>query len=189
MSAVGQRDGLLQQVRLCLRRTAQAPQRGARRGDAGAGGSAGASIMIFCNTKASCSFVHEQLKGEGIPHASIHGDLSKDERFIQMNMFAAGHVPVLVATDLASRGMDVKSVGAVINFDMPLNVIDYLHRLGRTGRAGAAGLAISLVRKRDGALVRGIQTSLHSGRVPPSVPLCLHPPPGVLRIQNPELSG
>jgi superfamily II DNA/RNA helicase len=65
-----------------------------------------------------------------------------------MNLFAAGHVPILVATDIASRGMDVATVRTIINFDMPLNVIDYLHRIGRTGRAGAGGLAISLVQKR-----------------------------------------
>jgi superfamily II DNA/RNA helicase len=145
VSAVGQREGLLQQgthfqsvistvtshskysraltfknlcpVRQCLRLTAKAQQRSSGAGGCvgvgvgasvrggGAGDGAGSSIMIFCNTKSSCSFVHEQLKAEGIAHASIHGDLSKDDRFVQMNMFASGHVPILVLTNKGGKGL------------------------------------------------------------------------------------
>ena len=106
VSEMGQRDALIVNVRECLKWIAKTLQRSGK----GEQEKVGGSIMIFCNTKASCSFVHEQLKAEGIRHASIHGDLSKDERFVQMNMFAEGQVPVLVATDLASRGMHLQTV-------------------------------------------------------------------------------
>lgn len=129
--------------------------------------------VVFCNTKRVTDEVTEELIARGIMAEALHGDLSQAQRTKVMNKFRKGHCSVLVATDVAARGIDVDNVEAVFNFDLPLDEENYVHRIGRTGRAGKSGAAISFVtgrkdmfRIRD--LERFIKTSIE--RVsPPSV--------------------
>ena len=85
----------------------------------------------------------------------LHGDKSQDERLKALEAFKKGEVDLLVCTDVAARGLDIKDVPAVFNFDIPFNAEDYVHRIGRTGRAGASGLAVSFVSKSDARLIGG----------------------------------
>jgi ATP-dependent RNA helicase RhlE len=88
------------------------------------------------------------LERDGLKTTALHGDKSQDERLKALEAFKAGEVDLLVATDVAARGLDIKDVPAVFNFDVPFNAEDYVHRIGRTGRAGASGLAVTLVSKQ-----------------------------------------
>jgi ATP-dependent RNA helicase RhlE len=89
--------------------------------------------------------------------AALHGDKSQDERLKALEAFKQGEVDLLVCTDVAARGLDIKDVPAVFNFDVPFNAEDYVHRIGRTGRAGASGLAVTLVSPSDTRLVGDIE--------------------------------
>jgi superfamily II DNA/RNA helicase len=97
------------------------------------------------------------LEREGLKTAALHGDKSQDERLKALEAFKKGEVDLLVCTDVAARGLDIKDVPAVFNFDVPYNAEDYVHRIGRTGRAGASGLAVTLVSPSDTRLVGDIE--------------------------------
>jgi superfamily II DNA/RNA helicase len=97
------------------------------------------------------------LEREGLVTAALHGDKSQDERLKALEAFKKGEVDLLVCTDVAARGLDIKDVPAVFNFDVPFNAEDYVHRIGRTGRAGASGLAVTLVSPSDMRLVADIE--------------------------------
>ena len=86
---------------------------------------------------------------DGLKTSALHGDKSQDERLKALDAFKRGEVDVLVATDVAARGLDIADLPAVFNFDVPFNAEDYVHRIGRTGRAGASGLAVTLVARDD----------------------------------------
>ncbi len=101
-------------------------------------------VIVFSNTKIGTSRLARQLSQDGIRAESIHGDKSQAERMRALEAFKAGELEVLVATDVAARGLDVAGVPCVINYDLPYNPEDYVHRIGRTGRAGASGEAIAL---------------------------------------------
>jgi superfamily II DNA/RNA helicase len=88
---------------------------------------------------------------------ALHGDKSQDERLKALDAFKKGEVDLLVCTDVAARGLDIKDVPAVFNFDIPYNAEDYIHRIGRTGRAGAEGLAVSFASSSDTRLVTDIE--------------------------------
>ena len=129
--------------------------------------------VIFCNTKRVTDEVTEELTAKGIPAEALHGDLSQAQRTKVMNKFRKGHCSVLVATDVAARGIDVENVEAVFNYDLPLDEENYVHRIGRTGRAGRSGTAISFVSgRRDSGrlrdLERFIKTTIEKA-APPSV--------------------
>ncbi|MEX2514485.1 MAG: DEAD/DEAH box helicase [Cyclobacteriaceae bacterium] len=129
--------------------------------------------IVFCNTKRTTDDVTEELIARGITAEALHGDLSQAQRTKVMNKFRKGHCSVLVATDVAARGIDVDDVEAVFNFDLPLDEENYVHRIGRTGRAGKTGTAISFVSgRRDSGrikdLERFIKTSIDRA-APPSV--------------------
>ena len=129
--------------------------------------------VIFCNTKRVTDEVTEELTAKGIPAEALHGDLSQAQRTKVMNKFRKGHCSVLVATDVAARGIDVENVQAVFNYDLPLDDENYVHRIGRTGRAGKSGTAISFVSgRRDSGkikdLERFIKTTIDRA-APPSV--------------------
>jgi len=102
------------------------------------------SAVIFCNTKAGCDALGEALHYEGYEAAVLHGDLRQGERNEVLTRFAIGGIRLLIATDVAARGLDIKSLGAVINFDLPEKPETYLHRVGRTARAGSGGVALTL---------------------------------------------
>merc|ERR1719152_474035 len=99
--------------------------------------------LIFVRTKRSCSHLYKTLSEAGAPIGSLHGDLAQAERDSSLHAFKNGRAKVLVATDVAQRGLDIKNVQCVINYDPPANLEDYVHRIGRTGRAGEKGDAFT----------------------------------------------
>lgn len=116
--------------------------------------------LIFTNTKSLASELRGFLAYSKQRVGALHGDMEQDERNRTMDRFRRNHINVLVATDIAARGLDVKDVDLVINVDMARNVDDYTHRIGRTGRAGAQGIAINLVNANEWNLMAKIETSL-----------------------------
>lgn len=106
-------------------------------------------VMIFCNTKFMTDRLTSQLKKEGYSAECLHGDIPQSKRNVVMSDFRKGKFPILVATDVAARGIDVDDVEAVINFDLPEENEYYLHRIGRTGRAHKHGVSFSLVTFRE----------------------------------------
>jgi superfamily II DNA/RNA helicase len=113
--------------------------------------------FVFVNSKLGCARLARSLEREGLKTTALHGDKSQDERLKALEAFKQGEVDLLVCTDVAARGLDIKDVPAVFNFDVPFNAEDYVHRIGRTGRAGASGLAVTLVSPSDMRLVADIE--------------------------------
>jgi ATP-dependent RNA helicase DDX5/DBP2 len=105
--------------------------------------------LIFCSTKKMCDQLSQQLERMSVPCAAIHGDKDQRAREAALNGLKDGNVKLLVATDVAARGLDVKGVTLVVNYDPAGNTEDYVHRIGRTGRAGQKGHAIALISERD----------------------------------------
>ena len=117
-------------------------------------------VLIFMRTKHACNRLSEKLKKNGISAAAIHGDKAQGARTKALDGFKKGHVRVLVATDIAARGLDIPLLPHVINFELPKVAEDYVHRIGRTGRAGANGEAISLIDAEELPLVKSIEKLL-----------------------------
>merc|ERR1712151_148001 len=109
---------------------------------------AGQLAVVFVETKKSADTLELDLHEKGVAVACIHGDRSQQERMEALQAFKSGDCPVLVATDVAARGLDIPNVALVVNFDMPKQIDDYVHRIGRTGRAGRKGVAIAFVNER-----------------------------------------
>lgn len=105
-------------------------------------------VLIFCNTKKSVDFVAKHLKHE-FKVDSLHGDMTQQARDKVMNKFRNGNINILVATDVAARGLDIANVDVIFNYDVPQNTDDYIHRIGRTARAGNTGFAFTLVSKDE----------------------------------------
>ncbi|MBI5275934.1 MAG: DEAD/DEAH box helicase [Burkholderiales bacterium] len=116
--------------------------------------------FVFVNSKLGCARLARALERDGLRAVAMHGDKSQDERLKALEAFKQGNMDLLVATDVAARGLDIKDVPAVFNYDVPFNPEDYIHRIGRTGRAGAEGLAITLVSPGDGRLVADLERLL-----------------------------
>ncbi|MCU0763578.1 MAG: DEAD/DEAH box helicase [Hydrogenophaga sp.] len=116
--------------------------------------------FVFVNSKLGCARLARSLEREGLNTTALHGDKSQDERLKALDAFKTGAVDLLVCTDVAARGLDIKDVPAVFNFDIPFNAEDYVHRIGRTGRAGASGLAVSFVSGRDARLMGDLEKLL-----------------------------
>lgn len=121
-------------------------------------------IIIFCETKRGCDLIRAELKRRGVAADSIHGDKGQQERDWVLMQFKSGVCPVLLATDVAGRGLDVKDVRAVINYDAPSQAEDYVHRIGRAGRAGAAGQAFTMITPRDAPVARELVHMLQKSR-------------------------
>jgi superfamily II DNA/RNA helicase len=119
--------------------------------------------IIFCNTISGCRYLDHTLREAGFETTSYHGEVPVDQRPINFNSFAEGTTPILVCTDVASRGLDFVSVDHVILFDFPLNSIDYLHRIGRTARGGKSGKVTNFIMKRDFVLADAIRQALVNG--------------------------
>ncbi|HET6599163.1 MAG TPA: DEAD/DEAH box helicase [Burkholderiaceae bacterium] len=113
--------------------------------------------LIFVNSKLGCARLARSFERDGLRTTALHGDKSQDERLKALDAFKGGGVDVLVATDVAARGLDIVDLPVVFNFDVPFNAEDYVHRIGRTGRAGASGLAVTLVSSSDARLVADIE--------------------------------
>ena len=102
-------------------------------------------VLVFTNTKIGAGRLARLLERDGLNAAAIHGDKTQQERLATLEAFKKGEIVVLVATDVAARGLDIVELPGVINYDLPYNAEDYVHRIGRTGRAGASGVALSLI--------------------------------------------
>ncbi|HZF79136.1 MAG TPA: DEAD/DEAH box helicase [Rubrivivax sp.] len=113
--------------------------------------------LIFVNSKLGAARLARSFERDGLKTQALHGDKSQDERLKALAAFKAGEVDLLVATDVAARGLDITDLPAVFNFDVPFHAEDYVHRIGRTGRAGASGLAVTLVTRDDTRLVGEIE--------------------------------
>ena len=120
------------------------------------------SAIVFCRTKSAVDDLGQRLTARAFPAETLHGDLSQIQRDRVMGRFRSNQVEMLVATDVAARGLDVEHVSHVINFDIPLDPESYVHRIGRTGRAGRAGTAITLVTPRERRLLRIIERVTNS---------------------------
>ncbi|XP_021752168.1 DEAD-box ATP-dependent RNA helicase 40-like [Chenopodium quinoa] len=130
----------------------------------------GSKVIVFCSTKKLCNDLARSI-GRSFPAAAIHGDKSQSERDYVLNQFRSGKSPILVATDVAARGLDIKDIRVVINYDFPTGIEDYVHRIGRTGRAGAIGMAYTFLSEQDwkhaGDLVKVLEGA--NQQVPPQV--------------------
>ncbi|XP_042501794.1 DEAD-box ATP-dependent RNA helicase 20 isoform X2 [Macadamia integrifolia] len=116
----------------------------------------GSRILIFLETKKGCDQVTRQLRMDGWPALSIHGDKNQAERDWVLAEFKSGRSPIMTATDVAARGLDVKDIKCVINYDFPSSLEDYVHRIGRTGRAGAKGTAFTFFTHANAKFVRDL---------------------------------
>jgi superfamily II DNA/RNA helicase len=113
--------------------------------------------IVFVNSKLGAARLARSFERDGLRTQALHGDKSQDERLKALAAFKAGDVDLLVATDVAARGLDITDLPAVFNFDVPFHAEDYVHRIGRTGRAGASGLAVTLVTRDDTRMVADIE--------------------------------
>lgn len=113
--------------------------------------------IIFTSTKRHVDVLVDSLRDDGYPVEGIHGDMSQRQRNRSISKLKTGPSKILVATEVAARGIDIRAISHVINFDLPQNMEDYVHRIGRTGRAGQSGTALSLVSKRDQMMLKKIQ--------------------------------
>ena len=114
-------------------------------------------VLVFTGTRIGANRLAHQLRRDHIQADAIHGDKTQSEREVALEAFKSGKVAVLVATDVASRGLDIEGLPQVINFDVPHSPEDYIHRIGRTGRAGLTGEAISLVSPEDADAISAIE--------------------------------
>ncbi|MBJ7499465.1 MAG: DEAD/DEAH box helicase [Sphingopyxis sp.] len=130
------------------------------------------TAIIFCNRKTTVRELAKSLQRHGYKAGEIHGDMDQSSRIAELDRFKAGTINILVASDVAARGLDVKGVSHVFNFDAPWHPDDYVHRIGRTGRAGAKGRAFTLVTPSDDEAVDNIQKltgykiPVHGGAAP-----------------------
>ncbi len=135
-------------------------------------------VLVFTRTKHGANRLAEKLAKDGIPAAAIHGNKSQSARTKALAQFKDGSIPVLVATDIAARGLDIDQLPQVVNFELPNVPEDYVHRIGRTGRAGASGAAVSLVDHEEAKLLKDIEKLIKreiprvavEGFVPPAKP-------------------
>jgi ATP-dependent RNA helicase RhlE len=135
-------------------------------------------VIVFCNSKIGASRLARSLERDGVVATAIHGDRTQSERMQALDAFKRGEIEALVATDVAARGLDIVELPAVINFDLPFNAEDYVHRIGRTGRAGASGDALSLCspneRKQLADIEKLIKRPLDVQRLTVDVPVRHH---------------
>ena len=107
------------------------------------------NAIIFCNRKREVALLYKSLQKHGFSVGALHGDMDQSARTAALDQFRKGEIPLLVASDVAARGLDIPTISHVFNFDVPHHADDYVHRIGRTGRAGRAGTAISIVTPLD----------------------------------------
>jgi superfamily II DNA/RNA helicase len=120
------------------------------------------NAIVFCNRKTTVRELTTSLKRSGFAVGQIQGDMDQSSRIAEFDRFKNGEINVLVASDVAARGLDVKGVSHVINFDVPWQPDDYIHRIGRTGRAGMTGIAISFATREDREAVAAIEKLIGS---------------------------
>ena len=123
------------------------------------------TAIIFANRKTTVRELAKSLKQHGFAAGEIHGDMDQSSRIAELDRFKAGTINILVASDVAARGLDVKGVSHVFNFDTPWHPDDYVHRIGRTGRAGASGRAFTFVAPEDAEAIENVE-KLTGGKIP-----------------------
>jgi superfamily II DNA/RNA helicase len=123
-------------------------------------------VLVFVSSKRAARNLAAKLRRDGIQADAFHGDLDQDERTFVLSQFKNRNVRVLIATDIAARGIDIQNLSTVVNYDLPRSPVDYIHRIGRTGRAGSKGIAVSFVDHSDQAFFTVIEkrTKLQPGR-------------------------
>src|SRR3569833_1003647 len=115
------------------------------------------TAIVFSNRKTTVRELAKDLKRAGLRAGEIHGDMEQPERIRELDRFKDGEINILVASDVAARGLDIKDVSHVFNYDVPWHPDDYIHRIGRTGRAGRTGVAITLATKADAEALEAIE--------------------------------
>ena len=130
------------------------------------------SILVFSATKKNVKELHKQLRSDGFASGAIHSDLEQHERISVLNDFKNRKFQILVATDIVSRGIDIDSIDLVINYDVPADAEDYVHRVGRTARAELTGVALTFINSRDVRSFQNIETLI--GSTVYKLPLPLH---------------
>ena len=151
-----------------------------------ADGQRAARAIVFCASKRGCELLRTDLKRRGYATESLHGDKSQQERDWALQQFKSGAAPLLIATDVASRGLDVKDVRTVINFDAPAMAEDYVHRIGRAGRAGATGVSHTLITPADAPFAAEVARMMRRNNQP--LPRALQPFARAAE-RGPDLSG
>jgi len=131
----------------------------------------GRKILVFTGTKRGADDLCRAMRSDGWPALAIHGDKEQQERDWVLNEFKTGRAKIMIATDVAARGLDVKDVSCVINYDMPTSLEDYVHRIGRTGRAGATGTAYSFFTPENGRMAKELVGLMREAgsQVPPAL--------------------
>ena len=120
------------------------------------------NAIIFCNRKKDVDILYKSLKKHGFDAAAIHGDMHQSSRTDTLESFKRGEISLLVASDVAARGLDIFDMSHVFNFDVPTHPEDYVHRIGRTGRAGRSGRALTLAAPEDGGFVQAIEKLINN---------------------------
>jgi superfamily II DNA/RNA helicase len=128
------------------------------------------NAIIFCNRKRDVDVLQRSLAKHGFDTAALHGDMPQSKRTETLDRFRAGEVRLLVASDVAARGLDIQGMSHVFNFDVPIHAEDYVHRIGRTGRAGREGRAFTLATPEDGRFVEAIQQLIGKPIPPVEIP-------------------
>ncbi|MDP3408149.1 DEAD/DEAH box helicase, partial [Bosea sp. (in: a-proteobacteria)] len=138
------------------------------------------NAIVFCNRKRDVATLHKSLQKHGFAAVSLHGDMDQYARMAALDSFRTGEMPILVASDVAARGLDIPAVSHVFNYDVPTHAEDYVHRIGRTGRAGREGASFTIVTKHDEKLVAAIEKLMGQaisweegrglGELPPGAP-------------------
>jgi superfamily II DNA/RNA helicase len=123
------------------------------------------TAIVFCNRKTTVRELAKSLQQSGFSAGEIHGDMDQSSRIAELDRFKAGTINILCASDVAARGLDVKGVSHVFNFDTPWHPDDYVHRIGRTGRAGATGRAFTFVTPEDAEAIDNVE-KLTGGKIP-----------------------
>jgi ATP-dependent RNA helicase DDX5/DBP2 len=141
-----------------------------------------AKVIMFTETKRGADTLCRELGRDGLRCVAIHGDKEQRERDAAMHQFKSGHSPILIATDVASRGLDVKDIKFVVNYDFPTQIEDYIHRIGRTGRAGAFGTSFTFFTQKNGHYAKDLCKILAEAgqQVPEQLQALIgtRPPPG-----------
>src|SRR5437879_12805910 len=132
------------------------------------------NALIFCNRKRDVDILQRSLSRHGLDAAALHGDMSQPKRTETLDRFRAGEIRLLVASDVAARGLDIQGLSHVFNFDVPYHAEDYVHRIGRTGRAGKAGRSFTLAAPEDGKAVAAIEALIGKG-IPPATATDIDP--------------
>ncbi|MDX1805183.1 MAG: helicase-related protein, partial [Alcanivorax sp.] len=134
--------------------------------------------MVFVNTKREAERLYDQLTANGIKASAISGDVPQNQRLKTLENFRSGNLQVLIATDVAGRGIHIDGVSHVVNYNLPEDPEDYVHRIGRTGRAGASGMSISFACEDDAFLLPELESAI-------SMKLeCEYPPADLLAEQD-----